>query len=197
MTTRDKAVPVTPRRVGVRELAQGKWLSLEEIQYVGRDGSTRTWEAASRRARCGAVVVITRLMPSGRYLLIEQYRPPVDAMVLEFPAGLVDAGEDPRQTAVREVREETGYTGTVTWFSGDCLSSPGMSGETVAMAVLEIDETAPENRNPAPDWDEGEHIDPYPVALPDVPEFLRQRLRAGVVVDSKVTSYFLGIGCRW
>lgn len=189
--------PHKPQRLGVREIAAGRWLRLQEIEYAGCDGKVRTWEAAGRRARQGAVVVITRLLPSGQYLLVQQYRPPVDAFVLEFPAGLIDPAEDPRQTAVREVKEETGFTGSVVWFSGDALSSPGMSGESVFMAVVEVDEQAPANQHPATAWDESEHIVTFQVAPADIPAFLHERLAQGVILDSKVISYFLGLGLRW
>jgi 8-oxo-dGTP pyrophosphatase MutT (NUDIX family) len=42
-------------------------------------------------------------------VLEKQYRPPLGKMVIEVPAGLVDAGESPEEAAVRELREETGY----------------------------------------------------------------------------------------
>lgn len=52
--------------------------------------------------------------PTGPELLLEkQFRPPADKIVVEFPAGLVDAGESPEEAAVRELLEETGYVGTV------------------------------------------------------------------------------------
>lgn len=51
---------------------------------------------------------------TGPELLLEkQFRPPADKIVIELPAGLVDAGESPEQAAVRELLEETGYVGTV------------------------------------------------------------------------------------
>jgi ADP-ribose pyrophosphatase len=46
-------------------------------------------------------------------MIIVQYRPPVEAFCVEFPAGLIDEGESPEEAAVRELREETGYSGKV------------------------------------------------------------------------------------
>ena len=46
-------------------------------------------------------------------MIIVQYRPPVEAFCVEFPAGLIDEGESPEQAAVRELKEETGYSGKV------------------------------------------------------------------------------------
>lgn len=46
-------------------------------------------------------------------LLQKQFRPPLDKIVIEVPAGLIDAGETAEEAAVRELKEETGYVGTV------------------------------------------------------------------------------------
>ena len=46
-------------------------------------------------------------------LLQKQFRPPIDAVTIEVPAGLLDEGETAEECAVRELREETGYTGVV------------------------------------------------------------------------------------
>lgn len=46
-------------------------------------------------------------------LLQRQFRPPLDKVVIEVPAGLVDEGETAEQAAVRELKEETGYVGVV------------------------------------------------------------------------------------
>jgi ADP-ribose pyrophosphatase len=45
--------------------------------------------------------------------LQKQFRPPVDKVCIEVPAGLIDAGETPEQCALRELKEETGYVGAV------------------------------------------------------------------------------------
>ncbi len=44
-----------------------------------------------------------------RLLMVRQFRQGIGKITLEFPAGLVEAGEDPREAAVRELAEETGY----------------------------------------------------------------------------------------
>jgi 8-oxo-dGTP pyrophosphatase MutT (NUDIX family) len=44
-------------------------------------------------------------------ILQKQYRPPIDKITIEVPAGLIDAGETAEQAAVRELKEETGYVG--------------------------------------------------------------------------------------
>lgn len=53
------------------------------------------------------------LPPGPEIVLQKQYRPPVDKLVIEFPAGLIDAGETPEQAAIRELKEETGYVAEV------------------------------------------------------------------------------------
>ncbi|KAI4215287.1 MAG: hypothetical protein LQ351_002186 [Letrouitia transgressa] len=62
----------------------------------------------------GVGIVAILQKPSGPELLLQkQFRPPVDKVVIEVPAGLVDGDETAAEGAVRELREETGYHGVV------------------------------------------------------------------------------------
>lgn len=64
-------------------------------------------------------------------LLQKQFRPPVDKVCIEIPAGLLDEGETAEACAIRELKEETGYIGKVIKDNGTSLSpimfnDPGM-----------------------------------------------------------------------
>jgi 8-oxo-dGDP phosphatase len=79
----------------------------------------------------GAVVVLA-LDDAQRVLMIRQYRHPVGRQLWELPAGLRDAdGEEPLQTAQRELLEETGYRAREWHTLVDYFSSPGFSTERI------------------------------------------------------------------
>src|SRR5262245_39801555 len=54
------------------------------------------------------VLALTR---DGQLVLVRQFRFGIDAFSLEVPGGVMEAGEDPVEAGLRELREETGYTG--------------------------------------------------------------------------------------
>jgi ADP-ribose pyrophosphatase len=54
-------------------------------------------------------VTILTVTADGRFPLVHQYRPSIERFTCELPSGLVDPGEQPIETARRELREETGY----------------------------------------------------------------------------------------
>jgi 8-oxo-dGTP pyrophosphatase MutT (NUDIX family) len=54
-------------------------------------------------------VSIVAQTTNGDVVLVKQYRPAVEAVTLELPAGLVDDGGTPDETAIRELKEETGF----------------------------------------------------------------------------------------
>jgi ADP-ribose pyrophosphatase len=70
------------------------------------DGNTTTREYLRHP---GAVVAVP-LLDDGRVLLERQFRYPVGQVMIEFPAGKLNPGEDPLHCAQRELLEETGYT---------------------------------------------------------------------------------------
>jgi 8-oxo-dGTP pyrophosphatase MutT (NUDIX family) len=54
-------------------------------------------------------LAIVALTPDGRFPIVRQYRPALEAYTWELPAGLAEQGEDPAEGCRRELLEETGY----------------------------------------------------------------------------------------
>ncbi len=119
-------------------LFTGRWLNLESVPHTGRDGTERPWEFCSRTNAARAVAVIARLKNPERIVLVRQWRAPMNAWTLEFPAGLLDEGDTPESAALRELKEETGYEAVVTRKGQEVCSSPGMTDETVGWVEVEI-----------------------------------------------------------
>ncbi len=55
---------------------------------------------------------VVALTHDDRFIMVRQHRLGTDECTLETPAGLINTGEDPMDAAIRELREETGYTAT-------------------------------------------------------------------------------------
>lgn len=167
-------------------LARGKFLALENIRWRDAHGREGDWESSTRNAGRPAALLIAWLQPSDRLVLVRQYRPPARGEVIEFPAGILDEGETPEQAALRELREETGYTGTALRIFPAAYNTPGMSDERVHIVCAEIDESLPENLAPSASHEFGEEISVVLVPRKDLPHFLARETAAGTQFDSKV-----------
>ena len=124
-------------RVSTLSAEEAKWVQLRKIEWKDQTGKDRVWEAAARKTRKSTGVDAVAIAPILRHpskppstLIILQYRPPVEAVCVEFPAGLIDEGESPEQAAVRELKEETGYEGKVSEVSAVMCNQPGMTNAT-------------------------------------------------------------------
>lgn len=184
----------TPSIVGKKLLKAGRFLTLKVIDWVDGAGVARKWETAERVGDVGAVMIVARLMPSDRYVLIRQYRPPAARYVLEFPAGLVNPGEDPAEAAVRELREETGYVAAEIRVGAAAYTSPGMSNESVVVAEVVVDENAPDNLRPETAFDPGEMIETVLVPRPALVEFYRAETAKGTAFDAKLAAFIVAKG---
>ncbi|ORC91449.1 NUDIX hydrolase [Trypanosoma theileri] len=95
-------------------------------------------------------------------ILVAQYRPPLDAVVVEFPAGLVDPSEDVKHAAIRELREETGYVATeedIIGVSEALAYEPGLTNSACQIVKILIDGEKEVNKNPKQQLDDGEDIE--------------------------------------
>lgn len=68
---------------------------------------------------------------SGRFFFVKQYRYAQDAEMIEYPAGKKEPGEDPLETAKREIIEETGYEGKDFVYLGKIVPTPAYDTEVI------------------------------------------------------------------
>ncbi len=129
-----------PRRVRAKLMYDSPWWRLHEDDTVRPDGSPGHYVRLSTATGGGAILVIPRT-PSGRHLLIKIYRYPVDREIWEFPAGLVEEGEDPVETAVRELAEETGLAATKARLIGTQFPVAGVISDTFYTVLADVPET--------------------------------------------------------
>ena len=177
-----------------RSLYQGRWSNLVEFSYEDEKKQIRKWEGLHRKNNAEAVIIIAKMEPSERHIIIRQFRPPTNSYILEFPAGLVDRGETRDQTAIRELSEETGYVGEVEKISPRLYSSPGILSEAVSFAHIQVDEKIPDNQRPTARNEPGEFITVFKKSADEILEFFTQEISHGVKFDAKLYSYFLAQG---
>ena len=175
-------------------LYQRRWSNLVEFIYEDEKKQIRKWEGLHRKNNAEAVIIIAKMKPSERYIIIRQFRPPTNSYLLEFPAGLVDRGETRDQTAIRELSEETGYVGEVEKISPRLYSSPGILSEAVSFAHIQVDENLPDNQRPTARNEPGEFITVFKKSVDEISKFFNQESSRGVKFDVKLYSYFLAQG---
>lgn len=96
---------LTEALVSAETVWRGRFLDVRRDIVELPDGAHTTREYI---VHPGAVMMVP-LLPDGRLVMERQYRYPMGRVMLEFPAGKIDAGEAPFACAVRELAEETGY----------------------------------------------------------------------------------------
>ena len=96
----------------------------KKIVVRERDG----WEFVERKSAKAAVAIVA--VTKGQLVLTEQYRRPVDARVIDLPAGLIEE-HGPEETAKRELEEETGFTCDRVEQIAKGPTSPGITSEIV------------------------------------------------------------------
>jgi 8-oxo-dGTP pyrophosphatase MutT (NUDIX family) len=97
-----------PRTVKRRERTLSPW-----VRLVERTVSDGTNEAVYHSFAQADYVCIVAVTPQNELVCVRQYRPAVDAVTLEMPAGLLEPNEDPVGCAVRELAEEARFRPSV------------------------------------------------------------------------------------
>ncbi|CCG80624.1 MutT/nudix family protein [Taphrina deformans PYCC 5710] len=181
-------------------LDDAKWTTLKNIDWRDPTGKERVWESAERvtnkSSTTGAVGIIALLKSPGkktRIILEKQFRPPLDAICVEVPAGLMDEGESAEQTAERELKEETGYVGKAVRTSYLLYNDPGFTNTTTYLVYVDVDLQKPENVDLKPEQEAGEFIEIFTPEVETLDQTLQQLENQGYAIDGRLGAFAAGI----
>ena len=162
---------LTETRLASQELLRGHFLHAMRDTVRLPDGKEAFREYVIHP---GAVMVVAEL-PDGRLVLERQFRYPVQSVMVEFPAGKLDPGEDSLACAQRELLEETGFTARQ-WARAGVLH-PVISYSTEFIDIWFARELTAGQRQ----LDAGEFLDVFSASTDE----LLQWCRDGRITDAK------------
>lgn len=122
-------MPHFEKKIDSKEVFRGKIVSVNHDTVVLENGRQTLREVVCHP---GAVVILAMDDEKNIYF-VRQYRYCLGQELLEIPAGKMEAGEDHREAALRELREETGMTCSNLVYMGEVYPSPGVYNEIFHM----------------------------------------------------------------
>lgn len=164
--------------VSSTKVYEGHFLTLRRDVVRLPDGR----EAAREFVNHPGAVMVVPILPDGRLVLERQYRYPVQRVMIEFPAGKLDAGEGGLRCAQRELLEETGYRAQRWARAGMMHPVIGYADEVIEIWFADGLEAGERH------LDDGEFLDVFAATQAE----LEAGVRDGVVTDVKTV-----VGLMW
>lgn len=143
-------------RIDTVELPDKKYSKREIVEHPGGVG----------------VIAIDK---DGSIVLVKQYRKALEDFSLEIPAGKLEVNEEPRETAIRELKEETGLVASKLSYIMEFYTSPGYCNEKIYLFLAE--DLKEVDSQP----DEGEFIEKVNITMNQ----LMKKINRGEILDSK------------
>jgi ADP-ribose pyrophosphatase len=162
---------LTEHKLDGETVFDGRLLKVQSDTVRLPDGKTATREHIIHP---GAVMILP-VLPSGNLVMERQFRYPLGRDVIEFPAGKIDAGESPLESAKRELLEETGHAAARWEFMASIHVAIAYSNERIDLFM------ARDLTRHTAKLDEEEFLEIMEVP----PSRAFEWLKAGVITDAK------------
>ena len=163
----------------IKKLTDCKFLNLYKLDIENKVGNSKEYFIASRREKKDLSCVVNNhnkadgvmiipITEEDEFVLIKQFRPAINDYIYEFPAGLIDEGEDAIKAATRELFEETGLLASeCEYLIKPSYTSVGMSDEAVAVVKMKVHgEVSTEN------LEENEEIEVCKIPIKEAKKFV-------------------------
>src|SRR5688572_9530767 len=133
-------------------------------------------------------VNVVALTTDGQLVLVRQFRYGINEFSLEIPGGVIDAGEDPVEAGVRELREESGFVGRNARLLGSVHPNPAMQSNRCHLVLVEDAQRSAEL-----DWDPDEEMEIVTLPVDEVYALARR----GGITHSLVLDGLLLFAPHW
>jgi ADP-ribose pyrophosphatase len=165
------------KTVGSKTVFEGRILSVDVLDVELPDGRMATREIVQH----GAAVAVIARRRDGCFVFIRQFRKAMERVCFEVMAGNCDPGEDAEIAAIRELREETGYTPDSIRFLGSIYPSVGYCTERIDIFYADVHEPGETELDP------DEDIETVLISAEEMDE----RIRANQVQDAKTLASWM------
>ena len=159
------------RQIESTQVYKGKLLNVRSDRVLLPDGTEATREYIMHS---GAAMIIP-VLPNGDLVMERQFRYPVGRVLIEFPAGKLDPGEEMLVTAQRELLEETGYRAAKWEFLAKVIPIVSYTNEQIEI-FLATELTLEKSK-----LDVGEFLEVFTISFDEA----FAKMKAGEIVDGK------------
>ena len=142
----------------------GKIITVKKERVLLPNGENAIREFVHHKSAVAILPVV-----NNEVLLVKQFRTGAKDFVIEIPAGLIEEGEDPTETAIRELQEEVGYIPNTINFIGKYFLSPGFCDEVI---YLYYTDDVEESKLPL---DEDEFIEIIKLPIENIQDFINDK----------------------
>jgi len=178
------------KKISEEILYKGQWLLLKKDNFVNSKNEPVTWETVERTHNSPSFAIIAKLIPSNRFILIKQFRHAINNYVIALPAGVsgpeVASEEDLNKCILKELLEETGYTGIIKSRSPVLKLNPAIMNSDFLLISAQIDEKDPKNIDVRQRLEPAEEIETILIEQDKIKDFLLDQRGKGIDITSGV-----------